>query len=712
MFGGGMGVSELALSEEPVTAERAFKVLGGNAAFGGLLGGGIGGGGALLGEAARAGKAALAERAAAREAKAVASGGTVADDLANLERPELVKLRQAERERLNLEAQQGRKSLQAEREAERAKLADDHVSTRARLKAEREAELAEIGKARATEGGQIAASVKAEGRAGKDWYNAIDDAQHRKVITGASNNVRRLGNDLESLAERPQQALGAYRQRAQALREFLAAEEAALAKFQGEGSAILKALPDAPVEPLVLSGAEAKAYRAWSGKPLAKGKITLEPGHVAEFRTAIEAGELSAARLKGVEAAKAQLAADDAMITRIKAHQAPMASPKLAQIDEALAAPKATTSQRLTELEDALSTPASRTSKRLEDLETALDTYADRNGKTIAGNMTQAGATSAAGALLSPLGPMAYPLAAFLGEKAAQIFSGKMGQLLGRMKGAAADSQVTVAKALDTFAKVGKRASVAAPLITSKALRESRYAPPDVVAAAMASRRPQAPSKDADVRAYRERENELRAMTTRDQTGRLVVNQTGQQVIAESLTPIKLIMPKLADVLAQHAETRLSFLASKLPERPGTEAMPLGPDTWQPSDHERRKFARYADAVEGGPERILERLNGGKITPEDAEVLREVYPETYREIQVGLIERLATIRESMPYAKRLNLGILFDTSTDPTLQPHVIAALQGSFAREEGSEGGTQSPAPRLASISKPAPTQAQKLSE
>jgi hypothetical protein len=624
-----------------------------------------------------------------------------------------VKLRQAERERLNLEAQQGRKSLQAEREAERAKLADDHVSTRAKLKAEREAELAEIGKARATEGGQIAASVKAEGRAGKDWYNAIDDAQHRKVITGASNNVRRLGNDLESLAERPQQALGAYRQRAQALREFLAAEEAALAKFQGEGAAILKALPDAPLEPLVLSGAEAKAYRAWSGKPLAKGKITLEPGHVAEFRTAIEAGELSAARLKGVEAAKAQLAADDAMITRIKAHQAPMASPKLAQIDEALAAPKPTTSQRLTEIEDALSTPASRTSKRLEDLETALDTYADRNGKTIAGNMTQAGATSAAGALLSPLGPMAYPLAAFLGEKAAQIFSGKMGQLFGRMKGAAADSQVRVAAALDRFAKVGSKAKTAGvSLAVTKTLRDVRYAPPEVAAAAMASKRPEAPSKDPNIKAFRERANELQAMTTRDQTGRRVVNQTGQQVIAESLTPIRLVMPKMADMLAQHAETRLSFLASKLPERPGTEAVPLGPDNWKPSDQELRKFARYANAVEGGPEVILDRMNAGKLTPEDAEVLREVYPETYREIQVGLIERLAGNRDVMPYAKKLNLGILFDVATDPSLQPHVIAALQASFSQEEGSEGGTQSPAPRLASISKPAPTQAQKLSE
>jgi hypothetical protein len=280
------------------------------------------------------------------------------------------------------------------------------------------------------------------------------------------------------------------------------------------------------------------------------------------------------------------------------------------------------------------------------------------------------------------------------------------------MKGAAADSQVQVTAALDAFAKMGKRAHTGVNLAITKTLREARYAPPELAAQTRAGKRPEAPSRDANVTAFRDRANEIRSMTSLDPSGKWVVNPAGQQVIRESLTPIKLIMPQMADMLAQHAESRLTFLANKLPERPGPPGMPLGRDKWQPSDQELRKFARYADAVEGGPEIILGRMNAGKLTPEDAEVLREVYPETYREIQVGLIERMATIREDVPYSKRLMLGILFDVSTDDSLQPHVIAALQASFSQEEGSEGGTQSPAPKLASVSKPAPTQAQKLSE
>jgi hypothetical protein len=125
---------------------------------------------------------------------------------------------------------------------------------------------------------------------------------------------------------------------------------------------------------------------------------------------------------------------------------------------------------------------------------------------------------------------------------------------------------------------------------------------------------------------------------------------------------------------------------------------------------ELRKFARYVDAVEGGPEVIAERVSTGQLTPEDAETLREVYPETYREIQEGLVDRLSTVRR-MPYAKRLMLGVLFDVPTDDSLNPEFIAGMQSRFPAEEGTEGGMQAPGSKLGSVTNPAPTAAQRLS-
>src|SRR5690606_26018959 len=44
VFGAGQGISELALSNEPLSAERVVSVLGSNALLGAAMGGGIGGG--------------------------------------------------------------------------------------------------------------------------------------------------------------------------------------------------------------------------------------------------------------------------------------------------------------------------------------------------------------------------------------------------------------------------------------------------------------------------------------------------------------------------------------------------------------------------------------------------------------------------------------------------------------------------------------------
>jgi hypothetical protein len=49
-------------------------------------------------------------------------------------------------------------------------------------------------------------------------------------------------------------------------------------------------------------------------------------------------------------------------------------------------------------------------------------------------------------------------------------------------------------------------------------------------------------------------------------------------------------------------------------------------------------------------------------------------------------------------------------AVDPALDPKVLAILQGSFANEEGSEGGTEAPRPepQFGSVTKPEPTPAQ----
>ena len=169
-----------------------------------------------------------------------------------------------------------------------------------------------------------------------------------------------------------------------------------------------------------------------------------------------------------------------------------------------------------------------------------------------------------------------------------------------------------------------------------------------------------------------------------------------------------MVAPILADRMETTTARRIGFLASKLPRRPGL-GMQIGPDTWRPSDFEIRKFARYAASVED-PQSVVERAANGSITPEDAEALREVYPEMFAEARNDILARLPELQKNLPYQKRLALSIFFGVPVDPAMTPQVLGLLQGNFAEEPGTDGGMQPPtaAPQFGSVSKPEPTAAQ----
>ena len=134
-----------------------------------------------------------------------------------------------------------------------------------------------------------------------------------------------------------------------------------------------------------------------------------------------------------------------------------------------------------------------------------------------------------------------------------------------------------------------------------------------------------------------------------------------------------------------------------------------GPDTWRPSNNAIRTFARYVAAA-GDPGGVEDRLADGSLSPEDAESYREIYPERYAALQRSILERLPELRESLPYAKRLSLSIFSGVAIDPALDPRIFRQYQAQFTNEEGSEGGTQAPAPapQFGSVKAPEPTKAQ----
>ncbi len=258
---------------------------------------------------------------------------------------------------------------------------------------------------------------------------------------------------------------------------------------------------------------------------------------------------------------------------------------------------------------------------------------------------------------------------------------------------------------LDVGERVGPRARLAAPVLASKVLGESRYAQEDGKRKAKDAK----PSAPPLATSYKARSQELRSQVAPTPDGKVQMRPEARARVAEQLAPIRAADPILADRLETMQAKKLEFLASKLPRKPDPMAMQVGPDRWQPSDMEMRAFARYASAVED-PTGVVERLADGAITPEDVEAMKEVYPEMHADIVQQVIAQLPSLRKTLPYQRRLALSMFTGVPVDPTMDPRVLSVLQASFANEEGTEGGTMAPKaqPAFGSVTKPEPTAAQ----
>lgn len=266
---------------------------------------------------------------------------------------------------------------------------------------------------------------------------------------------------------------------------------------------------------------------------------------------------------------------------------------------------------------------------------------------------------------------------------------------MGAMRQAIAKGARRTGEAVSAFA--GGAASVAgsATPIASKILSEVSYGPAAEKAAAMG-----APTSLPAL--YTARTNEIKAQTAYDQTGVPRIRPAARQAIADRLHPIRVADPVLADRLETLAVRRMEYLSSLLPRRPDFGGLQTGPDRYHPPDMMMRSFARSAAAVED-PGGVEERVAHGTVTPEDAAAYWGVYPERARHYQQQVMMQLPSLQKTLPYQKRLSLGIFTGIPVDPSMNPKVLAMLQGQFPAEDGSDGGTAAPkaAPQFGSIKK-----------
>jgi hypothetical protein len=386
---------------------------------------------------------------------------------------------------------------------------------------------------------------------------------------------------------------------------------------------------------------------------------------------------------RALEALQQQESALEAMVARradlenvFKADTTPTRIKALDAADRALQRNR----ELQTKLADLASTP---TSQRLDDIVSARDGLTtgakESMGAKMAGGAAYSVGASAVGAI-PIIGPL---LAPFAGAAASNAITGKLG---GALSKATTEAAGRASKAVDAFLTVGGKIAPAAPVLASKVFAAYRYGDGDD------DKDEPAPTKARLASTFRKRVDEVKRNTSYVD-GKPKARPEYRQQVSARLAPLGISDPVMADRLESLAARKMEYLSSKVPRRPEMASVRTGPDRWQPSDLEMRSFARTMAAVED-PQGVLDRLAHGTVTPEDAQAMREVYPEMMADVTRQILERLPELQKSLPYKRRLALSVFTGAPVDPAMDPRILAVLQASFTDEPGTEGGTQAPKP------------------
>lgn len=152
------------------------------------------------------------------------------------------------------------------------------------------------------------------------------------------------------------------------------------------------------------------------------------------------------------------------------------------------------------------------------------------------------------------------------------------------------------------------------------------------------------------------------------------------------------------------------FLDSKMPKNP-YEGMPGSvAQQWKPSAVDVDRFNRYKQAVEA-PEQVLTNMAKGYISPEQVDVLKNVYPALYEDLRQKISERLMAQQAPVTYRQKLAFGMILGPGAASMSQQQVQILQQSTTALSSPNQGGMPKPDGRQSvNQEKSYQTQAQRL--
>lgn len=173
-------------------------------------------------------------------------------------------------------------------------------------------------------------------------------------------------------------------------------------------------------------------------------------------------------------------------------------------------------------------------------------------------------------------------------------------------------------------------------------------------------------------------------------------NKANHKELSEKLSELQNNPSKLMDIISQNTEhfqdaapntsqglgmaaaRGLQFLASKLPNTPNPNPFD---SQYEPSDAEIAGFDRYRSIVEN-PLLALDQVKLGTIMPETVEALNTVFPKLYEEMKSTVMEHASHMlakKQPIPYQTKQALSMFLGEPLDSSFLPASVQANQQAF---------------------------------
>jgi hypothetical protein len=177
----------------------------------------------------------------------------------------------------------------------------------------------------------------------------------------------------------------------------------------------------------------------------------------------------------------------------------------------------------------------------------------------------------------------------------------------------------------------------------------------------------------------------------------------------ELTAPLRMQHSTLGDKAEVGLTRAVQYMVDKMPKDPGTVHM-MGVSTWQPSDLQISEWANHVRGVMF-PASVIEGVIDGSISPQGAEALRAVYPERFAALQRAMAENAVELQKKLTYDQQVRVGVLMGVPVNSVTDPEYMQFVVGQYTQRQSEQEKATSAVDGNALLNNQ-PTKAQKLQD